>query len=127
MDSLIEFQPRQLLESKIELQRQAYHPHAANGPRPHPQNSIVNLRVVFKELLPLASQWQNIGTLLDVPQEKLISIKKHNFNQESDCLREMVMEWLKGLDTPTWKQLVEAVEPLDQARAEAIRSKYCQP
>ena len=113
----------------MELQRQVYHPPAAKIPRLHPQNSLSikdHLREVFKELLPLASQWQIIGTLLNVPPEKLDCIKQ-DYSRGLDSLREMVTAWLKRIDPPpTWEQLVEAVEPLDQARAEAIRSKHCQ-
>ena len=118
------------MDSMMEFQRQVHRPPAAKRPQLHPQNSLSikdNLREVVRELLPLASQWKIIGTLLDVPQGKLDSIK-YECSLASDCLLEMVKAWLKKIDPPpTWEQLVEAVEPLDPARAEAIRSKHCQP
>ena len=122
---MLERHHKRLLDSMVKLQRQAYHPPAA---QPHPQNSLSikdHLRDIFKELLPVATHWQNIGTLLDVPQEKLESIK-HDYNLASDCLREMVKAWLKMIDPPpTWQQLVDAVASVDPARAEAICRKYC--
>ena len=42
-----------------------------------------------------------------------------------DCLQKMLSEWLKQVDSPTtWKALADAVESVDQAKAQDIRNHY---
>lgn len=78
--------------------------------------------------LPLACQWQNVGTLLDpeLPEGTLGSIKVEYLNQPNNCLRATLECWLKQTDPhPSWSALAIAIEPFDPYMAENIRKKYC--
>lgn len=76
--------------------------------------------VLLKKLMPLASEWHNIGTLLGISEGELDAIRKEN-NRERDCLREMVKAWLRIVDPePTWEGLAEAVRVIDQKKAQDI-------
>ncbi len=120
------------------------HDSAASGPSEHdkpvklpqrtdseirqeqPPSSSLTLPNAFRELLPLASEWQNIGTLLEIPPGTLEDIKSNNPHRVKDCLREMLTEWLKTTDPhPTWENLAEAIHPFNQIKAMEIRHKYC--
>ena len=80
---------------------------------------------IYRELISLDIDWQNIGVLLDVPSAELNAISA-DYNRTRDCLREMIMEWLKMVDPlPTWEILVEAVELIDPETAINIHTKYC--
>ena len=75
----------------------------------------------FKMLIPIAKEWQNIGTLLELSQEELDSISSRcvgDINQ----LREMLRLWLSHIDNPSslWKTLAEAVEPFNSQIAAKI-------
>ena len=75
------------------------------------------------KLLPLASEWQNIGTFLEIPPGKLKTIKSDNPNKVKDCLREMLTEWLDTTDPhPTWENLAKAIHPFSKNIA---MEKYC--
>ena len=79
------------------------------------------IKSAFRLLLPVASQWQNMGTLLDIPDGQLAAIKSNEQRVES-CLREMLNTWLKQTDPPpTWSDLVNAVEPFDPSVAEKVK------
>ena len=81
------------------------------------------LQEAYKVVLPLATQWQNIGTLLDVNNSVLRRIET-DFRSAMDCLREVLSYWLKAtVPMPTWSALAEAVEPLDLHIAERIRER----
>lgn len=74
--------------------------------------------------MPLASEWHNIGTLLDISEEELDTIEKDNQGSKN-CLREMIKAWLKMVDPePTWDRLVEAVDVIDQKRAQYLKSEH---
>lgn len=88
-----------------------------------PEN--LTLMTVFKELIPLASNWQKIGTWLNLSFDEISRIGNKNHNRERDCLRELLEEWLKRIDPlPSWEQLANAVKQVDLKKAEDIRSKY---
>lgn len=55
---------------------------------------------LFRELLPLTSDWQNIGTLLHLLQDALKVIRADNPNRTRDCLREIMGEWLEVVAPP---------------------------
>ena len=79
---------------------------------------------VFKFLLPLASEWQNIGVLLEIADGELKRIKADNHHQSTNCLREMIGFWLKRDDPPpNWKELCEAVKPFDPSKAKEMEEK----
>lgn len=97
----------------------------SSGPKqPSSRSQQPSPGAVFRELLPLASEWENIGTLLDMREEDLDVIQQNYFRRPRDCLREMIKTWLKVNPAPTWEGLVEALEFIDPRRAEMIRSKY---
>ena len=90
-------------------------------PRNENQSVIPCIRPALSLLLPLAHQWQNIGTLLDIPDGKL-DIIKYNEQGVENHLREMVKLWLKQIDPPpTWSGLAEAVEAFNPSIAEKLR------
>ena len=77
-------------------------------------------------LIPLASDWKNIGIFLKVEHSKLDCIETDYRNQSRNCLREMLNAWLKqSHPEPTWQAVVEAVELLgDQKKAKEIHDKF---
>ncbi len=88
-------------------------------------NKDLKINTVLKELYPLASEWQNIGLFLEIEvgQLKIIEI---DYRMAKDCLREVIREWFKMIDPPpSWENLVEAVEYIDQSKAYDIKMKYC--
>ena len=75
--------------------------------------------------MPLASNWKTVGTLLNLSDSDLDSIKADNQNQSLECLREMLSHWLRQVNPePTWEALANAVEPINPAKAKEIRDKY---
>ena len=75
----------------------------------------------FKMLIPIAKEWQNIGTLLELSQEELKSISIRCVG-DTNQLREMLGLWLSHIDNPSslWKTLAEAVEPFNSQIAAKI-------
>ena len=81
------------------------------------------LKDVFRELFPLAIDWKNIGTLLGIQTDVLNRISGDE-GRVSDCLREMLSEWLKQTDPPpTWAALADAVETINELKAQDIRAR----
>ena len=79
---------------------------------------------MFKKLLPLATHWKTIGTLLRVSKPVLDKIKSDE-EGANDRLQEMLSEWLRQIDPPpSWTALAEAVEAVDSSKAVEIR-KHC--
>ena len=86
-----------------------------------PGTHALELRDVFKLLHPVASDWQNIGTLLGIDESSLSTIRANENNKVISCLREMLSLWLKqSSPRPTWEALSDAVKPFD-----ATISKMC--
>ena len=87
---------------------------AKRGSRPQ-------LAKALKLLVPVAKEWQNIGTILELKDEDLESIATHG-DSHSNRLREMLKLWLSQKDSvPSWKALAEAVEPFsDQVAAKVM-------
>ena len=82
------------------------------------------LKDMFKELLPLSTDWKSIGTLLGVPENVLKNIKA-NEDSAQDRLQGVLSEWLRLVDPPpTWAVLAEAVEAVDQLKSQEIKSRY---
>ena len=80
------------------------------------------LKDIFKELLPIATDWKTIGTLLGIPVHILDKVKS-NEERVNDRLREMLSEWLKQIDPPpTWTVLIEAVEVIDKSIAQRLKT-----
>ena len=85
----------------------------------------LTLPSVYKELLPLASEWHIIGALLELPTGKLKEIEA-DYQKVSHRLREMIRIWLTRIDPdPSWEQLVEKLKVINQSIAAEIFQKYC--
>ena len=76
----------------------------------------------FRQLLPLAAHWRNIGALLGVSND-ILRVIRQNERESDDCLREMLSVWLKNTNPlPTWEILAGAVEHYDPSKAQEMRS-----
>lgn len=81
---------------------------------------VDHLSKAFPLLLPLASEWENIGLCLrlDKFQDSIMA----SATTAPSCLRETLKLWLNRVDPPpTWKELAEAVEPFDSDIAAKIK------
>ena len=86
----------------------------------HMIDSEPELRDVFKKLLPCACRWRSIGILLGMKDHMLENIRRQEYEMV-DRLRSMLTEWLKLVDhPPTWKDIIDAVRPLDTSTAKQI-------
>ena len=75
-------------------------------------------------MLPLAAQWKIIGTMLGI-EDHVISRIRADEDGVCDRLQELLTVWLKQVDPPpTWAALAEAVEVVDELRAEEIRTRF---
>ena len=82
------------------------------------------LKYIFKELKPLESHWKSIGVFLDIDPNDLDRIESERKGVMIDCLREMLSWWLKQVNlSPTWNGLIDAVEEIDERKAEELRKK----
>ena len=78
------------------------------------------LRILF----PIAHEWANIGSLLDMSPDELSNIK-HDNDGAQNCLREMIILWLKRVTIrPTWQSLADAVSLIDPKIALKISETY---
>ena len=75
----------------------------------------------LKELLSLATHWKTIGGLLGIEKDILDKIQKDEV-EVNDCLHEMLSKWLQQVaPLPTWKDLVDSIEVIDQQQAQRLR------
>ena len=93
-------------------------------PASETQPSIpLTVHTAFRQLLSLASKWQNIGTLLELDTGALNTIEYNERGKAIDCLRKMLSMWMKQTDPPpSWLSLANAVEPFDPSKAQQIQS-----
>ena len=81
------------------------------------------LAKAFKLLIPIAEDWQSIGTLLELENEALTSIAAAG-KKDTDRLREMLKLWLSQENTlPSWEALADAVEPFSDQVAAKVNSQ----
>ena len=74
-------------------------------------------------LIPIAEQWMNVGTLLELPCKDLDSIVASGGDNVS-CLRKMLALWSSRVPLSTaWQTLADAVEPLNKEIAAKIMSQ----
>lgn len=84
----------------------------------------VELVDVFRELIPIADRWEDIGLGLRLQLPRLRVIRQDSFSIHS-CLREMILDWLKGNGVHiSWTSLIHALETVDEAVAKRLRDKY---
>ena len=77
----------------------------------------------FRELLPLSTRWKNIGALLNLCSGTLNKVEADQ-PDVTNRLQAMLEEWLNkgGNPPPTWAELIDAVKPFDQSKADEIQS-----
>ena len=78
----------------------------------------------FRELLPLSNDWRSIGTLLGFEEGKLDQISVKNNHNANDSLKALLNEWLDHARPPTWKSLIDAIQPLNNEIAKLLAKKY---
>jgi hypothetical protein len=83
------------------------------------------LAKAFKLLIPIAEEWQNIGTLLELEDNTLTSIAADGkLKKDIDRLREMLKLWLSQEEpVPSWEALAEAVEPFSDDVVAKVKSQ----
>ena len=75
----------------------------------------------FRKLLSISKDWKNLGALLDIPSGTLDNIERDEADTNSR-LRAMLTVWLKQINpTPTWTQLIDAVEPFSVYVTEQLK------
>ena len=93
--------------------------------KPSTVAASLTLPSALKISLSLASEWKNLGIFLTIDKGTLDNIE-YKYSGASDCLREMFCTWLQQVNPPpSWQALADAVELLDPAIAEKIRTTYC--
>ena len=94
---------------------------------PHQQHSNdLTHANLLRELMDLASDWNIIGVLLEMPDGTLDTIQCDHPNNARQCLLAMLKEWLKIIDPPpSWERMAGAVEQINQKKAHDLREKYC--
>lgn len=81
------------------------------------------LKESFREMLPLAAEWRIIGTQLEIEKHILDQIKAEEQGVRN-CLHEMLSQWIRKIDPPpTWSALADAVETVDEIKANEIRTR----
>ena len=92
-------------------------------------NEKPKLKDLLTELLTkVASNWENIGIMLDIEDGQLKSIKADQGSNSSSCLREMLRIWLTQVEpsAPTWLAMANAIERAgDPGLARDLKAKYC--
>ena len=88
-----------------------------------------DLAEVVNEVFNARAKWYDIGLNLGVPVGTLNAIRVQYRDNPQDCLREVLMVWLKAVDPqPTWKALVDALQSkaVDEGRlAKELVAKKC--
>lgn len=100
-----------------------------NPPQPESESGkFPSMNSAFQLLLPVAKEWENIGLLLNVPDDKLQDIRGQHGGTERNCLREMLRSWFGDRSVShTWEALAAAVEQVDPDIAVQIVSKTSKP
>ncbi len=76
-------------------------------------NLVINLR-------HLAPKWQEIGIHLKFSAVDLKSIQERCKEVDSDYLVELFDKWLRSTDTPTWKNITDALDAMGEHEASQI-------
>ncbi len=74
----------------------------------------MNLDSLLINLQHLAPKWQEIGIHLKVSAVDLKSIQELCKEVDSDCLVEFFDKWLRSTDTPTWKNITDALDEIGE-------------
>jgi len=89
--------------------------------------SVDDLVTVQRKLFAVRTEWYNLGLELGQRVPILDSIAAKCSSDPSQCFRQVLTEWLKGINPPpTWQALVKALESPTVAQhqvAEQIRKE----
>ena len=83
---------------------------------------------VYGAVISIAANWKHFGTALGIAPGELDMIQK-NHQESKDCLREVVLSWLKQcydvnkFGLPTWKRLCAAVRDKAGANNPALATQ----
>ena len=70
-----------------------------------------DLRTVQEALWEARPKWYNLGLQLDMAVDDLDVIKRTNFQNDDECLTDLLRRWLRRADPhPTWKAIVKALQ-----------------
>ena len=77
--------------------------------------SIVTTKPKLKDLAQhftpqYATQWKEIGTLLNLPSEELNIIEHNNFFKTKKCCNAMWNKWLEVDTTASWEKLITVIK-----------------
>ena len=73
--------------------------------------SVDDLAAVLRKLYPANTEWYNLGLELGLGSSTLDSIDAKYSSDPSQCFRQVLKEWLKGIDPPrTWQAMVNALK-----------------
>jgi len=71
------------------------------------------LHGILSAAIEVAARWKYIGDMFQLPPGTLDTIEKANHYRPDDCLREVILGWLRksgySQSPPTWRWLVEVV------------------
>ena len=67
-----------------------------------------DLKHILRTTWEARRRWYNIGLALNISPYKIDVIKHEYASDPGDCLREILMLWLKE-SVPTWKEMIEVL------------------
>ena len=78
----------------------------------------------LKEALKSVVNWHSLGVSLGIKGHQL-SIIENTHRHGERCMTETLFHWLKSTTNPTWKDVAEALDQMEEHRvADEIRRKY---
>ena len=92
--------------------------------------------IVFSDVLPThvrlkdlvlirTAKWYNLGLQLGIDDTELEVIEKHNPRDLEACQREMFRTWLRTIPSPSYQQLVKALQTVGEiSEADRLCKKY---
>ena len=73
--------------------------------------SVDDLAAVQRKLYDVKTEWYNLGLELGLRVSTLDSIDAKYNSDPSQCFRQVLKEWLKGVNPPpTWRAMVKALK-----------------
>ena len=71
------------------------------------------------------TNWHDLGLQLGVDDAELEEIGKNNQGDLKTCRRNMFRAWLKITSSPSYKQLIEALTVMGEAKEADLLRKKC--
>ena len=80
----------------------------------------------MKDLVLLqTSKWYNLGLQLEIEDKELEVIEENNRGDSDVCKRKMFQAWLRITPSPSYQQLVEALQTVGEiSEADRLSKKY---